>query len=183
MSTTTIVTADELLAMPRGLGKRYELVEGELRVMSPGSWRHGKVISRLNSRLESYVEEHGLGVVFGAETGFRLASNPDTVRAPDVSFIAKEHLPAQEPVEAYWPGAPDLAVEVTSPGDRRSEIEEKIQAWLSAGCVAVWIVDPKTKTGAIHRSNADVQIVAAGEILQGDPIVPGFSCSLTEVFR
>src|SRR6185312_13736217 len=146
MSATTIVTADELLAMPTGMGKRYELVAGELRVMSPAGWRHGKITSRLNSWLHSYVEQQGLGIVFGAETGFRLASDPDTVRAPDISFVAKRNIPEQEPKDGFWPGAPDLAVEVLSPGDRTGEVDEEIEAWLAAGCTAVWIINPKLKT-------------------------------------
>jgi Uma2 family endonuclease len=137
MSTTTHVTADELLAMPAGMGKRYELVAGELRVMSPSGWRHGSVISRLSARLATYVEQHDLGITFGAETGFKLASNPDTVRAPDVSFIGKKNLPKREPKDGFWPGPPDLAVEVLSPGDRTGEVDEKIEAWLAAGCAAV----------------------------------------------
>src|SRR3954466_10960231 len=99
MSTTTVVTADELLAMPRGMGKRYELVAGELRVMSPAGWRHGKITSRLTVLLGAYVDQHDLGVVFGAETGFRLASDPDTVRAPDVSFVTNRNVPEQEPTD------------------------------------------------------------------------------------
>jgi Uma2 family endonuclease len=183
MSTTTIITADELLAMPTGMGKRYELVEGELREMSPAGWRHGKVTSRLNARLDAYVEEHDLGVVFGAETGFRLASDPDTVRAPDISFVANQNLPDQEPREGYWPGAPDLAVEVLSPGDRTGEVDDKIEAWLSAGCAAVWLVNPRSKTVAIHRSSTDIQVFAAGDVLLGDPVVPGFSCAVADLFR
>jgi Uma2 family endonuclease len=182
MSTTTLVTAADLLAMPTGMGKRYELVAGELREMSPSGWRHGKVISRLTARLDSYVDKHGLGVVFGAETGFRLASNPDTVRAPDVSFVAQQHLPEREPSEGFWPGAPDLAVEVLSPSDRMGDVDEKIDAWLGAGCAAVWIVNPKLKTVTVYHSRSDVQTKAAGDVLQGDPVVPGFSCAIDELF-
>jgi Uma2 family endonuclease len=183
MSTTAVVTADNLLAMPSGMGKRYELVAGELRVMSPAGWRRGKITSRINTRLDSHVEQHDLGVVFGAETGFRLASNPDTVRAPDVSFIAKENLPEREPGDGFWPGAPDLAVEVLSPGDRTGEVDEKIDAWLSAGCAAVWIVDPKLKTVTIYPSRSKIEVKTVGDTLQGDPVVPGFTCVVDELFR
>ena len=182
MSTITLVTAAELLAMPTGMGKRYELRAGELREMSFSGWRHGKVASRLNARLDIYVEEQNLRLVFGAETGFRLASDPDTVRAPDVSFISKQKVPEREPNDGFWPGAPDLAVEVLSPGDRTGEVNEKIDAWLSAGCAAVWVVDPKRKTVTIYRSRSDIQMKAAGEVLNGDPIVPGFSCAVDELF-
>ncbi len=126
MSTTSLVTAGELLELPTGMGKRYELVAGELRVMSPSGWPHGKVVGRLHTRLGSFVEKYDLGVLFGAETGFRLASNPDTVRAPNIAFISKQSIPANEPREGFWPGAPDLAVEVLSPGDRAVEVDEKI---------------------------------------------------------
>jgi Uma2 family endonuclease len=183
MSTTGLITADQLLAMPSGMGERYELVAGELRVMSPSGWRHGKVVARLAARLNGHVEQHDLGVVFGAETGFRLASSPDTVRAPDVSFIAKRNLPAKEPNEGFWPGAPDLAIEVLSPGDRAGEVDEKIDAWLGAGCAAVWIVNPKQKTIAIYGSRTNVLVKAAGDLLPGDPVVPGFSCSVDDLFR
>jgi Uma2 family endonuclease len=183
MSTTTVVTADELLAMPRGIGKRYELVAGELRVMSPAGWRHGKIVIRLSARLAAHVDQHDLRIVFGAETGFSLASDPDTVRAPDVSLVINRNIPEQEPKDGFWPGAPDLAVEVLSPGDRTGEVDEKIDAWLAAGCAAVWIVNPKTKTVTVYRSRLDVEVVTAADVLRGDPVVPGFSCSVDELFR
>jgi Uma2 family endonuclease len=183
MSTITHVTADELLALPTGKGKRYELVAGELRVMSPSGWRHGEVADNVAFVLGSFIRAHGLGRGFGAETGFLLKRNPDTVRAPDFAFIAKEHLPTTKPKEAFWPGAPDLAVEVLSPGDTTGEVDEKIEEWLAAGCTAVWVVDPKLQTVTIYHSRTNVVVKTAGETLQGDPVMPGFSCAIDEFFR
>jgi len=183
MGITTFITADELLAMPTGMGKRYELVQGELRVMSPSGWRHGNVVSNLHGKLVVHVGQHDLGMMFGAETGFRLAKDPDTVRAPDIAFIAKKNIPSVLPHDGFWPGAPDLAVEVLSPSDRSGEVDEKIEAWLAAGCAAVWIVDPKLETVTIYLSRTDVKITTAGETLIGDPAVPGFSCRVEELFR
>ena len=183
MSTTSLVTADELLQLPTGMGKRYELVLGELRVMSPSSWQHGKVTGRLHGLIWRHVEENDLGVVFGAETGFRLSSDPDTVRAPDIAFIASSRILEQLPASGFWPGAPDLAVEVLSPGDRTGEVDEKIEAWLAAGTIAVWIVDPKLRTVTIYQSESDVDVRAMGETLDGGAVVPGFSCPVAELFR
>src|SRR4051812_6832660 len=149
MSTATHMTADDLLALPMGMGKRYELVAGELRVMSPAGWRHGMVVDNLEFLLGAYIRQHKMGRGFGAETGFLLKRNPDTVRAPDYAYISKEHLPTTEPEEAFWPGAPDLAVEVLSPGDTSGEVAEKIQEWLTAGCGAVWVIQPKLQTVTI----------------------------------
>ena len=183
MSTTSQVTAAELLALPSGMGKRYELVLGELRVMSPAGWRRGNVVSNLHELLASFVKRHDLGMMFGAETGFRLARDPDTVRAPDIAFIAKQSLPTEMPREAFWPGAPDLAVEVLSPDDRTGEIDDKIEAWLAAGTIAVWIVDPKLRTVAIYEAENKVSVKSVGQALDGGALVPGFSCAVDDLFR
>lgn len=183
MSTTSFVTADQLLSLPMGMGKRYELVLGELRVMSPGGWRHGNVVSNLHVLLAEFIRKNDLGMMFGAETGFRLARNPDTVRAPDIAFISKQHLPTEMPREAFWPGAPDLAVEVLSPDDRRAEVDEKTEAWLDSGAAAVWIVDPKLKTVAVYRTSENPQTYPCGASFSGDPVVPGFSCRVDDVFQ
>jgi Uma2 family endonuclease len=183
MSTTTTVTADDLLALPTGMGKRYELVAGELRVMSPAGWVHGEIVANIADLVGAFIRQQKLGRRFGAETGFLLRRDPDTVRAPDFAFIANSRLPKSAPSEAFWPGAPDLAVEVLSPGDTAGEVAEKIEEWLAAECSAVWVVDPRLKTVTIYQSATDVQVKVAGEILVGDPVVPGFSCAVDEFFH
>jgi Uma2 family endonuclease len=122
-------------------------------------------------------------MTFGAETGFRLTRDPDTVRAPDIAFIATRKLPSSMPNEAFWPGAPDLAVEVLSPDDRTGEVNEKVEAWLAAGTSAVWIVDPKLRKVMTYQPAAAAKIYSIGETLIGDPVVPGFSCPVDRIFR
>jgi Uma2 family endonuclease len=182
MSAVTYFTADELLALPMGMGKRYELVLGELRVMSPGGWKHGSVISNLHIILGGFVSRHKLGMMFGAETGFKLTTNPDTVRAPDAAFVSNANIPADLSERGYWPGAPDLAVEVVSPNDTSGKVDEKIEAWLAAGCTSLWIVDPRLETVTIYHSLTDVTIKAAGDVIENEPLLPGFSCKVDELF-
>lgn len=183
MSTTSLTTAAELLQMPMGMGKRYELVAGELRVMSPAGWEHGEIVHNIATVLGYFIRQNGLGRGFGAETGFQLSREPDTVLAPDFAFIAKESLPSTDPPAAFWPGAPDLAVEVLSPGDTAREIAEKVRTWLTAGCRAVWVIDPGLQTVTAHHSDDRVQIWSAGETINGEPAVPGFSCLVDEFFE
>src|SRR5687768_15778940 len=108
-----LITADELLTLPRG-EFRYELVRGELKKMSPAGHEHGAIIMQLAAPLAQYVKDKKLGRVYAAETGFKLETNPDTVRAPDIAFIVTARVEAVGKARGYWPGAPDLAVEVLS---------------------------------------------------------------------
>jgi Uma2 family endonuclease len=182
MSTTThTMTAEELLKLPRG-GFRYELVKGELITMSPAGSEHGAVIMNLAVPLGQYIKANKLGIAFGAETGFKLATNPDTVRAPDISFVRSERIPATGIPKSYWPGAPDLAVEVLSPGDTIAEVEEKIAEWLDAGASAVWVVSPKLRTITLYRALTDVVTLTEKDELSGQDVVPGFRCQVAEIF-
>jgi Uma2 family endonuclease len=151
-------------------------------MMSPAGWRHGAVVGNLHSLLGSYIRTRRLGRVFGAETGFQLSREPDTVRAPDLAFVTAANLPEEDPTEAYWPGAPDLAVEVLSPGDTVAQVDEKIAAWLSAGAALVWVLDPVLRCVTIYRALTDVTVRPAGTKLEGEAVVPGFVCEVEELF-
>ena len=181
--TTTLQrsTANELFGMPDD-GFRYELVKGELRKMSPSGSEHGAIIINISVLLAQYVRSKKLGVCFGAETGFKIASDPDTVRAPDVAFIRRERIPESGIPKKFWPGAPDLAVEVLSPGDTRREVDEKVEDWLESGAQAVWVINPRRRSVSVYRSMTDVARLSEGDELDGGDVVPGFRCKVSEIF-
>jgi Uma2 family endonuclease len=179
MSTIdSITTAEQLLIanLPH-----CELVKGELIVMSPAGFDHGRFASRIDAALEMHVARHGLGVVTTAEAGFQVASDPDTVRAPDVAFVRASRIPPGG-VKGFFQGAPDLAVEVVSPSDRPAEVTAKVQDWLRAGCLVVWVVDPEDRTITIHRGPQDVTILGPGDTLVAADLLPGFSMPLADIF-
>jgi len=181
MSTTTLVTAEQLLRMPED-GCRYELVAGVLRRMDHAGWRHGLAVSALDEFLGRHVREHRLGRVLVGDPGFLLAHDPDTVLAPDIAFIGNDRIPAQLPKEAFWPGAPTLAIEVASPGDTLREIDEKAQAWLDAGTLMVWVVNPAWRTVTAYRSATAIKTLTEDDDLDGQDIVPGFRCRVADLF-
>ena len=172
MSVAAPVTAEQLLKMPDD-GHRYELVAGELKKTALGGWEHGVVGGRLGALLGHHVCQRRLGEVLLAGTGFVLARNPDTVRAPDIAFIEKDRVAAAPREEAFWPGAPDLAVEVVSPSDTVNEVDEKVKAWLDAGTRVVWVVNPKGRTVTVYRSSTDIEILTEDNELSGGDVVQG----------
>lgn len=176
-----MLTAEELLTLPDD-GNRYELVRGELVCMAATGGRYGIIASRVDYRLRAFVEAHGLGEVCAAETGFRLAQNPDTVRAPDASFIARERLPGGGAPEGYWPFAPDLAVEVVSPSDRSDDVLAKVQEYLRAGTRLVWVFHPRTQTVMVYRASGEVLLIQGQDALSGEDVLPGFHCRVHELF-
>ncbi len=183
MSTleTKLITADELFEIQSD-GFRYELVRGELKRMSPAGDEHGMVGMQLAIPLGSYVKANHLGKLYLAETGFLIKKNPDTVRAPDIAFVRMERIKQTPRVKSYRHGAPDLAVEINSPGDTVSKVEEKVTEWLEAGARMVWIVSPKLKTVTVYRSLTDVVSLTEKDMLYGGEVVPGFQIPVAEIF-
>jgi Uma2 family endonuclease len=180
-TTLQRLTADELFAMPED-GFRYELVKGELKKMSLAGTEHGAIIFNLSILLGQYIKENNLGQGFGAETGFKLTTNPDTVRAADIAFVRRERIPETGIPKNFWQTAPDLAVEVLSPGDTYEEVDEKVEDWLDAGARAVWIVSPKLRSVTVYRSMTDVTRLSESDELDGGDVVQGFRCKVSEIF-
>ena len=174
------MTAEELFRLPDD-GWRHALVRGELQRMTPAGFRHGAVIMNVAVPLGHHVKTHRLGVVCGAETGFVLARRPDTVLAPDIAFVRGERVAATGQPVTFWEGAPDLAVEVTSPGDTRPEVAEKVTSWLSAGTRAVWVVDPGRASVTVHEPGATPRRLTAPDVLDGAPLFPGFRLPVADI--
>ena len=180
-TTDQLVTAEELLRMPDD-GYRYELVRGELRKMAPAGHLHGRIAINVTTPLDRHVRAHTLGTVYAAETGFKLASNPDIVRAPDLAFIRRERVEAVGDVEGYWPGAPDLAVEVISPSDTYAEVQEKVFDWIEAGTQMVILVMPRKRAVTVYRSLTDIVMLTEHDTLDGGDGVPGWKIPVRELF-
>jgi len=175
------MTAEQLMRLP-SRGKRYELKRGKLLMMTPAGALHGRVVMALGVLLHVYASQHKLGQVFAAETGFKIHVDPDTVRAPDIAFVAKERVPPAGVPRGYWELAPDLVVEVVSPNDSAADVQDKIEEWLNAGVRRVWVVYPDTQTIHIYRSLKEVNVLKPGDRLDGEDVLPGFSCAVEEIF-
>ncbi len=176
------VTVEELLRTPDD-GLRRELVRGEVRTMAPAGNVHGRIVMNLAWSLADHVKSRNLGVVFAADTGFKISSDPDTVGAPDAAFVRRERVEAVGDTEGYWPGAPDLAVEVVSPNDRFAEVEEKVAGWLAAGTRMVIVANPHGKTVTVRRSEREAVILSEGETVEGGEVAPGWTLPVADVFR
>ncbi|MHC4953481.1 MAG: Uma2 family endonuclease [Planctomycetota bacterium] len=174
-----ITTAEQLLRA--GDIGRCELVRGELRTMIPPGFEHGRIAANLAGLLWHHARSNNLGTITAAETGFLLARSPDTVRAPDVAFVRATRPPGPE--RGYYPGAPDLAVEVLSPDDRPGYVREKVAEWLEAGALAVWVVDPRTRTVTIHETVRSSRAFRETDVIPGGDLLPGLELAVRELFE
>ncbi|RJP34937.1 MAG: Uma2 family endonuclease [Candidatus Omnitrophota bacterium] len=175
------MTAEELLRMPND-GFCYELIQGELKKMSPPGSQHGRIAFNVSLSLGQHVKMKKSGVVYAAETGFKITSNPDTVRAPDVAFVKRERVQEVGDIVGYWPGAPDLAVEVISPSDVYSEVEEKVFDWLEAGAQMVIVVNPPGRLITVFRSRTNIVMLTENDTLDAGDVIPGWSIAVNEIF-
>lgn len=179
MTSAQLMTADDLwrVNIP---DKRVELVRGVLQVRELPGYLHGRVAAELARRLLNYVADHDLGSVLVGDSGFKIATDPDTVRGPDLAFVRRDREP--DPGVRGFPAlAPDLVVEVLSHNDRAGEVLAKVADWLSGGTRLVWVVDPERRLARVYRADGSETIITAEGVLDGEDVLPGFSCPLASI--
>jgi Uma2 family endonuclease len=176
-------TEEELQSLPED-GFVHEVVNGEL-VMSPkNNFQHERICGRLAFALQTFNREHRLGVVLGSSAGFWMQNR--NCRAPDISFIPKERLTQlgfSPTAKKFFPGAPDLAVEVLSPNNTRSEIDERLRDFFSSGTHIAWVINPETESVEICYSLTQRKLVGPGGDLEGEGLLPGFRYPIADLFK
>jgi Uma2 family endonuclease len=181
MVATRFYTAAELAAM--GSDAPYELIDGELREVAPCFDDPSRIAVRISSPLFAFVEEHDLGEVFGADGGFQLPGERETVVAPDVAFLGVERIPPGHDFQSFFLGAPDLAVEVGSLSNGPREIADKVRRYLAAGSRLVWVVSPLSQTVVVHRPGQEPQTLSVEDALDGEDVLPGFRLAVRSIFK
>ncbi len=181
-TTARLMTAEELLEMPDD-GHIYELVRGDLVKMAAAKNYHGEIAAYVTGSLVPHVRRNRLGKVYIADVGFVLARDPDHVRIPDVGFVKRENIERIGRPDSLWPEPPDLAIEVVSPSDRYSDVQEKVINYLEAGTLLVIVLDSRVRTAAVYRSPTDITILTEADTLDGGDVVPGWSMPVSEIFE
>ena len=174
-----ILTGEELALIP-GLG-RSELVAGRIVTRIPATWKHGDLVSELDWHLRSFVKKHGSGKVLTGEVGIYVRRDPDSIRGADVVFISSERI-AQITSESYLDVAPELVVEVISPGNTWQEMRDKIEEYFAIGVAWVWIVELERRQVLVYRSPTEMTALSEPDTLKGEGVLTGFSLPLAELF-
>lgn len=181
VEAATLMTADDLLRLPKQ-GYLYELVEGVLVTLNPAGSAPAITAARIVRRLDDVADRQKLGIVGGADWGFKLRSDPDTVRAPDAAFVCAGRIPSAGIPPGFWPGAPDLAVEVLSPSHTFAARLEKVQEYLDAGTRLVWLVEPDPRRLTVFRPGERTVSLHADDMVDGGDVLPGFHLLLSEIW-
>jgi Uma2 family endonuclease len=171
-------TIDDLLKCPKD-GRKYELVDGKILV-SPSGFRHAEIVVNIVHIIATFLEGHPIGKVCADNLGINLPNG--NLRSPDVTFARNEKLPTGKAADAFAEFIPDLAVEVLSPHDSLKEVGEKIGEFLECGVPLVWLVDPERQTVTVYRSLSQTEQLSSNDIISAEPILPGFSCSISRFF-
>ena len=175
------MTGEELLRKP--WMNPCELVGGRIVRMTPTNPTHGRIEVNVAVALSRFVRTQNLGVVMAGEVGVFTTRNPDTVRAPDVLFLSHARDAGRTRRDGFLEVAPDLVVEILSPTDRPDTVRRKLDEYLAAGVRLAWVIDPAARTVHVHPASGEPRSLAAGEILAGADVLPGFALPLDEIFE
>ena len=183
MTVKQLLTAEELWALPEVPGKRFELLDGELIEVPGANPLHGLLVELVLRLISAQARERDLGLAFADGTGYILGRGPDRVRIPDVSFVAWERVLAEGvPDEGFWPFAPDLAVEIVSPGDRADDVHSKVREYLAAGTRLVWVLWPRERAVTAHGLDGLIRELGPEDELDGGEVLPGFRVRVADLF-
>ena len=175
------MTGEELLRKP--WMNPCELVGGRIVRMTPANPTHGRIEVNVAVALSRFVRTQNLGVVMAGEVGVFTTRNPDTVRAPDVLFLSHARDAGRTRRDGFLEVAPDLVVEILSPADRPDTVRRKLDEYLAAGVRLAWVIDPAARTVHVHPASGEPRSLAAGDILAGAGVLPGFALPLDEIFK
>ncbi len=186
-------TTEELLALPDDgverwiiRGKLYEKhPDQEYTDMTKRNRFHSRAMIRVGFVLERWLEAQPepRGQVVGGEAGFIIRRNPDSTVGIDVAYVSAETVLVQTDGTTLFDGPPVLAVEILSPSNTHEEVRDKVQDYLSAGVDLVWMIDTDFRTVTVYRPDAEPQLFNRTQTLSADPILPGFSCPVADLFR
>lgn len=175
-----LLTAEDLYDIPDDGRHQYELVRGVLVVSEPPVTVHGVLAVQIAALLLAFVRPRKLGRVT-IESGYVTERGPDTVRGPDVAFVRMGRVPTRADLDRYVEGAPDLAVEIRSPGDRAGEIAEKVAEYFRSGAGLVWGVDPRRRVVLVHTPDGHTRLLRDGDTIDGGDVLPGFTAPVSEL--
>ena len=176
-----LLTADDLLRL-YSKGVRGELIRGVLCETTAAGGEHGETVVTLVTQLRNFVKPRRLGGLVASDSGVLLERSPDTVREPDIVFFSSEKIPPGERVTGYYEEVPDLVVEVASPSDSVREVNDKARMWLSYGTRLVWVLHPNRRSVDVHPLGGTVATLTNEDTLNGGDVLPGFECSLSDIF-
>ena len=172
-------TDEELMALPQD-GHKRELLQGEI-IMSPAGSEHGRISFLIAAAIDRHASQRGLGVVFDSSTGFRLS--PDDLLSPDAAFVGRARLTGMKRLpRGFFPGAPDLAVEVLSPSDTPGHTHEKLTQYFSHGTRLAWVINPAERNALVYRTPEADRLLRVTDALDGEDVLPGFRFPLAELF-
>ena len=183
MTTTKrkLLTAEDLLEL-HSKGVKGELIRGVLAETVSAGVEHGKTTAKFTIKIGIFVEPRKLGTIVTSDSGVLVGRNPDVVREPDVAFTSVERMPLDTRIRGYSEVPPDLVIEVASPGDSVRALYDKAHMWLGHGVRLVWVADPDTRTVDVYRQDGPIITMTEDDTLDGDPVLPGFTLPVQEVF-